>query len=392
MKVIFIGGGPSSIYAAILLKNKYSSLKIEIYEKEDELLKKFKATGNGKCNILNVNDDENNYNNPSFMKDYLRKFPYKKQKEELENVFNLKLFERGELVYPLNESSATTRCMLIELLDKLGINYFLNEELISFNKNQMGEFILNFASNRSTTCEHLILAAGGKSSPTLGSDGKLISYLNKNYYIYPLKPSLVGLLVKEKIKPLSGLRIKALVKLYNQNKFVKKEYGEIIFKNEGLSGIVIMNMSSYINFYNIKNPILKIEPLLEMKERDLITNSKLFDNCLYPYLDKKISDFIYKSLNIKSGTIMNNKNVEKLISFLNNIYFHVTGTYGFEHSQVSNGGIDINEVKYNFESKKENNLYFLGEMLNIDGICGGYNLKWALLSAHFFVNLFNKIN
>lgn len=382
MKIVFIGGGPASVYSALLIKKKNPKYEVLIFEKEKELLKKFKATGNGKCNILNISDDPNKYNNPDFIDYYLKKFPYPVQKKLIEEQFHIKLKEENGLVYPINESSATTALCLIQQIEKLGIKYDLNHRLLNYKRHKNG-FELAFSNGDTLKCDVLIISTGGKSTPNLGSDGFIFPLLEKKYKIEETKPSLVGLKLKENVKKLTGKRIKGLVTLLDNDKEIKKEKGEVIFKNDGISGIVIMNMSSYINFYKVKKPIIKLNLSFNITKDELKENNSNLKNVLFPYLEKDIANYIYDSLNLKYGSNLTDEEIERIINYIQNIKFEVTDTYGFNNSQVTSGGIELNEIDSNFESKKEKSLYFIGEILDIDGICGGFNLKWALISAYF---------
>lgn len=389
MKIVFIGGGPASVYSALLIKKNHPEHEVFIFEKEKELLKKFKATGNGKCNILNISDDPNNYNNPDFIDYYLKKFPYPVQKKLIEEQFHIKLKEINDLVYPINESSATTALCLIQQVEKLGIKYYLNYRLLKY-ENLGNSFELFFSNGDTLKCDVLIISTGGKSTPNLGSDGLIFPLLEKKYKINELKPSLVGLKLKENVKKLTGKRIKGLVTLLDNEKEIKKENGEIIFKNDGISGIVIMNMSSYINFYKLKKPIIKLNLSFNITKDELKENNSNLKNVLFPYFEKDIANYIYDSLNLKYGSNLTDEEIDKIINCIQNIKFEVTDTYGFNNSQVTSGGIDLTEIDSNFESKKEKSLYFIGEILDIDGICGGFNLKWALISAYFLSLNFNN--
>ena len=102
-----------------------------------------------------------------------------------------------------------------------------------------------------------------------------------------------------------------------------------------------------------------------------------------PYFEKDIANYIYDSLNLKYGSNLTDEEIDRIIFYIHNMKFEVIDTYGFNSSQVTSGGVDLNEINSKFESKKEKNLYFIGEILDIDGICGGFNLKWSLISAYF---------
>ena len=383
MKICFIGGGVSSFYASLLLKRKYKDLSITIFESRSSALSKLKASGNGRCNILNYSDDPNNYNNKNFVKFYLTNLPFKKQ-EELLNSFSIYLKDIKGYLYPISESSNTVYKILLDQIKKENIEIIYDHKLINFEKTN--KFKLYFDNKKIYECDKLILSTGGKSYPSLGNIGNVFDILkNKNINITKLRPSLCSLKTKNDLSSLFGVRIKCNVILYDNKTLIHQEEGEITFKKDGLGGIVINNLSSFINWRNVKKPIIKLDfSKYEINEDKL--NMKL-TNPLYPFFEYKFADEIINQLK-KNRIEINKKNI---LTMLNNIEYEIIGDYGFEYAQVTNGGISIDEINQNFEFKKIKDLFAIGEILDVDGLCGGFNLKWTLLCAHFLVEL-NKFN
>lgn len=379
MKICFIGLGPSSAFASLLLKRKNNNLDITIFENKDSGLSKLRASGNGRCNILNYSDEPVNYNNEEFVKYYLSNFPFHQQ-EKLLNSLSIYLKDIKGYLYPISESSNTVYKILLDQIKNEGIKIIYNHKLIDFKREN--KFTLFFENGKQFICDKLILSSGGKSYPSLGNIGNIFSLLkNKGITINELKPALTSLKTKENVKDLFGVRIKCNVLLFDKDKIIHQEEGEINYKKDGIGGIVINNISSYINWYKINKPIIKLDfSSYGINDDRLNLNLK---NPLYPFFEYKFADHIFEKM--KKEKIEINK--DNIIKYLSNITYQVIGDYGFDFAQVTSGGVSIEEIDRNFEFKKIKDLYAIGEILDIDGLCGGFNLKWTLLSAHYLVEL-----
>lgn len=391
MKIALIGGGACGIYSALLLHKKYPNDEIIIFEQGATIGKKFTVAGNGRCNINNISDDATKYNQPCFVRPLLDDFPLQKQNQLLKEL-GIYLTELHEgYLYPISLSGKNVLKILQQqisncpnLLVKTGM------KLIDYEHKSNNEIVLFFENGEKINVNRLIIVAGGCSSPKLGSNGNLFALLNKKgYKINELLPGLVALKTKEKVKPLFGEKIRANIALLSNNKIVHKENGEIVFKDDGLGGIAIMNLSSIIQRKKLDNPIVKIQCLdNDIDENDLLKLNKTIDNVLWPFVGQNTAQYIYQKANVKIDNKLSRKDAQKLLWEANNLSFAIVSTYGFNDSQVTIGGLDINEIDNFFQSKKEQGIYFGGEVLDIDGLCGGYNLKWALVNAHYLVENF----
>ncbi|HBF68606.1 MAG TPA: hypothetical protein DDW20_04755 [Firmicutes bacterium] len=368
MKIIIIGAGTSGLTASINLKRIHKSSDILVIEHLNKPFKKILATGNGKCNISNSNIDISKFNNPIFVKNIFGKDYFSKINSFLDSV-HIKTKEVNELIYPITESSETIRNAFLNEVHKLGIKIHVDEELIDYkiDNNQ----IIVFTNKNKYVCDKLIITTGGCSSPKLGSDGKIFEILKRHdYKISKVYPGLCPINTKENTKELDGLRIKGLVSLIKDDKLVYQEDGEVLFKKHGLSGIVIFNIASLIaRDINHKYKI-SINTLPKFNKETLINELLKYGKdvflCEYvhPLLKKYLLD---QKLDI--------------ISSLTNLTFNFDSLYDFEFSQVSVGGLSIDNINDDMSSKIEKNVYFAGEILNVDGPCGGYNLTFAILSA-----------
>ena len=367
MKILIIGGGASGIVAAINYKRNHKSDDVLVIEQMPSPLKKLLASGNGKCNLGNSNIDYSLYNNPEFAKQVIEGYDYKK----FFSSISIETKTVGDLAYPVSESAASVKEALLNTTKNLGILVKTDEKLIDFNAKDKIEVITNQGKY---IVDKLYLAGGLKSSPKLGSDGSVLDVLNKHgYQIKMPQPGLSPLFTKEKTKTIDGIRVKACVSLFENNKFIHKEDGEVLFKEHGLSGIVIFNTMSLIARAPEKEHVISLDLLPDFTEKYLENYRK----------NHKFSEFLLAFLNPKISVYLQDrfKNENDIFQSIKDLRFTFDKSYGFDFSQVSVGGVQVSDVDQNLMSKHEKNVFIIGELLDIDGPCGGYNLTWAFASA-----------
>ncbi len=363
MKCIIIGAGASGVASAINIKRKYPKDDVIIIEHSDKALRKILATGNGRCNLGNQKLDISKYNHPELMGLY----SFKEYIKYVES-YGFKTKAIGDLIYPYSESAQTVRNQMLKEADKLGVKIHLEEDFVDYEVIKNG---VRVKTNRDTyDSDKLIIATGGKSTKGLGNDGSIYEILKKHHYtIVPLHPGLVPIETKENTKLVDGLRVKANVTLLENGIKVFNEDGEVLFKKDGLSGIVIFNASNHI-----KNPTYNYEIVLNVLpdfNGDLKENYQQFSvktEFLENYFSPKLVEYFSSRISDKN-----------YIKDLQNFKFTFKDFYDFENSQITIGGISIDQVKPNFESKSEPNVHFVGEVLDMHGPCGGYNLTWAFI-------------
>ena len=354
MKIGIIGAGASGVYLAIRVKEKNPSFDVTLIERNDKALKKVLATGNGRCNYANLGDLIGKYNNELANK-LLKEF----KPQDLMAVFDkygIHPTYLDELVFPTSMSAQTVVLMLNKKIEELGIKVQLNESVIDYQSKDNKFYVKTNANEY--IFDKLVISAGGKSYPQLGTDGTLLDILKKKgYKIETLSPSLSPIKTKENTKRISGQRAKAKVSLLKDNRVIYEESGEILFKDDGLSGIVILNMSARINRLNDQRNVKLV--------LDLAHNSKsIKQNQYYEYVAPKIAEYL----------ISNDLDIHRLS-------FTFKDFYDYKIAEVSHGGLSLSEINDSLESKKEKGLFFTGEVLDIDGMCGGYNLMFAFASA-----------
>ena len=367
MKILIVGAGASGTVAAINYKRNHKDDDVLVIERLDSSLKKILASGNGKCNLGNSNIDFSLYNNPSFAKSIIEGYDYKK----FFSSISIETKTLGNLAYPVSESAVSVKEALLNSAKSLGISVKNGEKLLDFSVKSNIEVTTDKSKY---VVDKLFLAGGLKSSPKLGSNGSVLDILSKHgYIVVSPEAGLCPLYTKEKTKTVDGIRVKSIVSLLKNGKLIHKEGGEVLFKEHGLSGIVIFNTASIISrdpkaSYKI---VLDLLPDFTDEYLEKYRNSHKFSELLLAFLNPKLSKYLTERF----------KEEDKIFDSLKALDFTFDKTYGFDFSQVSVGGIDISEVDENLMSKKEKNVYIIGELLNIDGPCGGYNLTWAFASA-----------
>lgn len=387
MNIIIIGAGASGIATAINTKNENN--RVILLEKNDRIGKKLLATGNGRCNYTNLNLSENNYSDPHFVKETISDF----NNLDLINYFKLLGLEStqdGNRVYPISLKANSVLNILMYWLEKKEVEIKTNTEVKQIIKTKKSYKLMT--NNGNYEADVVVDAFGGKSMPSSGSDGVSFEILKKmGIKVTELKPALTQLKLDSKyLKHLSGTKVLGKAKLLKNNKVVDEREGEILFTNYGISGPPILDLSINISHDNVIEVPL-INNLNEESVEMLYRRYYMFpDFSLEEYLlgivDKKFIHYIVDSLNLDKKTAMNMismSDFERIIELLLKSRFKVTGNTGFKNSQVTRGGVDLSEVNSSdYQSKKYKNLYIIGEALNIDGDCGGYNLHFAFSCAY----------
>lgn len=353
MKIGIVGGGASGVFAAIRIKELHPNYDVVIFERNNKLLKKIYATGNGRCNFANSDPIEGAYSN-DFAYPILKEFDHNKINEYFDSI-GIKSRKLDNLFYPYSLSAATVAEKLIDKINQLKIDVVLDAKVDSYNDQK--EISVN---GKKYKFDALVFACGGKSSPQFGTDGNVYSLLEVHgYKIEKLSPSLCPIKTKENVNKLDGVRAKAKVTLFDKNKEVYSEDGEVQFRSDALSGIVIFNIAFMINKLNLQ------------------TNTTTIKIDFVPEVEKDIKKEEYNSyLNEKLSSYLIKNNID-----IHNTVFTYKSFYNFDISHVSSGGVSLDEISSNLESKKEKGIFFVGEVLDIDAKCGGYNLMWAFASA-----------
>lgn len=393
MKIIVVGGGCSGVVAAINAKNKEN--EVIILERNNVLLKKLLLTGNGRCNYFNESYSIDNYHskNMDFVNEFISDKNITMSKKFFDNLGIVPKIKNG-YYYPYSNQAVSIKDILVNEVNRLGIKVVYDTYVEEIKKED--KFIIK-TNNKEYTCDKLILSTGSFAYPKTGSDGIGYSILEKlGHTIIKPVPALVQLNANSKyLKDWDGVRSDVYLELFEDGKYLSKEEGEIQFTNYGLSGICIFNLSHFISRgleenkkYIVKiNFVPFIKTLISPWLYDYANKNKEKDiyELLEGFLNKKLIPVIIKESNIsktKKYDELTKEEKIKLINSLRHFKVEITSTKGFDSSQVCNGGVSLDEININtMESKIIKDLYIIGELLDINGNCGGYNLTECWISA-----------
>lgn len=384
IKIAIIGAGPSGLYFSLRMKSILGpKCEIDIYEKENKALKKMRATGNGHCNILPSSYSPDAYSHGVSLsdKDWLSSLA-----DTLESWGIPLRYDGSNGYYPESYSAPEVSDHLLDLAYSQGIRIHLGERLIDYVAKSDGVEIIT--SKGKYKFDYLALAAGGKSRPDLGSDGSVFEILKKhNIGISELRPGLTPLILKDKdLVELDGIRHKARVALLSGKEKLYEEDGEILYRKNGLSGIVIFNVQRQYVHLNKKGCILSIDLAFEKSEKDL---AKIFSDFGCQNGRRLPQGFFVEQLRIHIEKRAKEKGPMGYAKTIKNLVYTIEGSEGFDKSQVTIGGVKEDELDDYSRLKKEPRVFVLGEMVDIDGKCGGYNLAWclncALMASQAFV-------
>lgn len=391
-QVVIIGGGASGLTAAITAAR--NGKDVTIIEKNNKCGKKLLITGNGKCNFWNQDQNINHYH--SSTPDILKNFITKERQNTVLNFFDsLGLVPKikNGYYYPFSNQASSIQNILLQECQKLNIQIINDVNVEEIIKKDC--FIIN-PNKENIKAKNIILATGSKAAPKTGSDGSGYDLAKKlGHSIIPPLPSLVQLKGNETyFKNWSGIRCDVIANLYIDNTFAKKELGEIQLTDYGVSGICIFNLSSKaaIALNNHQKVTLKINfmpftqnPKQYLKTLNQNAYKKTISELLEGFLHYKLIDIILKKANIKRNIPLNTlseNELNNLIKTLTEFELKINMTHTLDHAQVCSGGVPLTEINsQTLESLKTKNLYFTGEIIDIDGDCGGYNLGWAWMSG-----------
>lgn len=377
--LIILGGGPAGVTAAITYKKNNPLKSVMIIEKEKELLKKLSISGNGKGNFTNRYLSSDSYNNSSFVEDVYPSKPLESILSFFDGLGVKYYFDSEGRYFPYSNSAKT-------------ISYALKREALSLDILISADTKVNTIEKKndifflSTTkgefeCKALVVASGGKNYPSLGSDGSIFSELERmGQHFTKMVPSNTFIKVKEKdvTKKLSGLRFNATLYLVNNGEAEYYEKGELLFKDDALSGIVSFNVSNRIAYLfktsKAINPIIIVDFSNAITSEEIektIKHSHDLKETLMGFYHEKLVDVLLKGIKTK----------DELIRRMTGYPFTVESLGDFTTAQMTAGGIDIKDVKSSLESSIIPNLFFCGDILDVDAMSGGYNLSFAFLSG-----------
>lgn len=377
--LIIVGCGASGAACAITYKRKNPNNSVLVLESQDEILKKVSATGNGKGNFTNEYLSSDSYNSQVFVSKIINK----NSKGELLSFFDslrMMYYKDAEgRYYPLSSSAKTISYVLKREMDELNVHIKTSYKVNMIEKE---DDIFYVSDGKDTFMAYsILLSTGAKNYKSLGSDGSIYPIVESlGHTLTPMYPANIYIKVNEKeyTKKLSGLRFNATIYLINDKEIYYYEKGELLFKDDALSGIVTFNVSNRLAYLyksgNDNNPELVVDFCNTIDTEDLVNiiyNSKDIKETLMGLVHPSLAELIYQI----------SKDKKEIVQNLASFRFKVKSLGDFEHAQITAGGVKVVEVKDNLESVIVPHLYFAGDILDVDAQCGGYNLSFAFLSG-----------
>lgn len=393
--VAVIGGGAAGMMAAITAARE--GVKVTILEHKDRIGKKILSTGNGRCNFTNTYQTPACYrsDNRDFAWNIIQKFNVEKTISFFKEL-GIYPKDRNGYLYPYSDQAAAILEVLQIEIAKLNICVMTEINVLDIQPVKRG--IRVTTDKKTITVDSVILACGSKAAPVTGSDGsgyQLAKLLG--HRIVPVLPALVQLRCAEKFyKSISGVRVQGTVEIYADDISLASDTGEIQLTNYGISGIPVFQVSRYaakaiyqkqsvtavLNFMPDMN---KDEFLSFLQERITLCPHKTLDEFFTGIFPKKLCELwirlsrLPKEMRVSD---LSGEQLEKLVLLIQHLRTHITETNAFEQAQICCGGVDTTEMNPDtLESNYVPGIYFAGELLDVDGICGGYNLQWAWSSG-----------
>ena len=373
-KVAVIGSGPSGLMAIYsLIESGYNN--ITLFESDNQIGKRIKVSGNGRCNFFHSPITYDKYSNPKVAEEYMELFLDNKDRIFSDLGFVYIIDDEGRM-YPRSESSKMVVNLFSRFLKKHNVNIRLNSRVDKIYEKEEKVFLS--INNVTEEYDKVILAIGGFSY--LYNIEQKLDFLNiSNIKISKITPSLTPIKTEKYLnKALEGKRFKVNLSLIYKDKLVYDEKGEILFKKDGVSGIVTFNISSYLarlHLDSYKDYRLEIDFAYDLSEDELETY--LYNNNFT--LEENLENLFIEEL--KDELIK--KGVNNVIKNIKHYSLKIVSLYPFKDSQVTSGGILNKSINHNKSLINMKNVYPCGEILDIDGLCGGYNIAFAFASGYY---------
>lgn len=367
-KIVIVGAGASGVYLSVLLKQKYPQDDVIVLEQNQSPLKKLLATGNGRCNLSNQNMDQQYYDsdNLDIVQSIIQDFDMVSQMKEI----GLYCLYQGHLLYPKSEQALSVKNVLMQRAQEAGVLFLYEQEVYRIECQNQYRIV---TSKQTFHADIVILAMGSEA-------GKLSGMNESRYHILKqlqLKviepvPSLVQFYTSPVLKVLKGVRVKGTFSLMENDKCIHQEKGELLFTDYGVSGIAVMQLSSFYQKHHHYQ--LYIDFFDELSH-----------NQLCQLLSKQSSLFLEGLMNHKIAKAFQKYqylSIDQLVSLLKHYPLEIKGIREASYAQVMKGGLSLKEVTEDLELKQYPCIYAMGEILNVAGMCGGYNLHFAFASAY----------
>ncbi len=377
-KVLIIGGGASGILCA--LKVAENGGEVTIVERNDRVGKKLLSTGNGKCNLSNLNVSAEAYND-TFVKKILNKYDAKRIMDEFASLGLLCKADQEGRIYPYSESASTVVNVLLQRLAERRVNVICDCVAQKIEKKENGFAVITSKGEFFT--DKVVLASGSDATCGLNSHSLVSGFGHK---IVPLNYAIAPLLCKD-VRGANGVRAKVYASISINGETLMGERGELLFKDNAISGVLAFRLSSMLARYrdDVKSCQLEVDFVPDMPEKDLA--EYVYNNCrayapLEGILHKALAFNVLATLPMDRSLIMSRKKANDIARGCKTFKVNITGIGSKNSAQVAGGGIALEDIDdVTLQSRLCKGLYIIGEVENVDGLCGGFNLHWAWASA-----------
>ncbi|HBT17719.1 MAG TPA: aminoacetone oxidase family FAD-binding enzyme [Firmicutes bacterium] len=397
-QVIIMGGGAAGMLAAIFARRQGAD--VTILERNSRIGKKILATGNGRCNFTNINADLSCYygNNPQFAYHALSTFGSKETIDFFEKLGIAHKVEDFGKAFPMSDQASSILDVLLYELTEMGVKIITNAYVKRIRK-ENNQFWIEVEDGSVFQGERVVLATGGKAMPSTGSDGNGYQLAKSlGHTIIAPFPALVQLKLEGSyFKQIQGVKLVGTAEILAGDKSVAKDRGDILFADYGVSGPPILQISRKAGelLQKKEEAILKLTIMDMMSKEDLTHliserlkngSRKTIEFCLVGLINKRLIPVLLKEAGLKdSKCLAGNVSLqeqEQIVNLMMDWRFKVRGTKSWPSAQVTVGGVDTREINPDtMESKLVKGLFFAGELVDIDGLCGGFNLQWAWSSG-----------
>lgn len=406
MKIVIVGAGPSGLMCAVKASENVNN-QVIVLEKNDKVGKKLYITGKGRCNVCNNSSTQeilqNIVTNNKFMISSLNLFSSTDVINFFETNGTKLKTERGNRVFPITDKASDITKTFLNVLKKRNVSINLNCEVKAIDKYENNFYVKT--NKEKIVCDAVVVCTGGKSYMSTGSTGdgyKFAKILGHN--TIDIKPALVPIKLKNFDSSLAGLSLKNVnvsIKLKNKS---FSQFGEMLFTHNGLSGPIILTLSSYINKFDVADAILSIDlkPALTLEQlderllKDIVTyKNKSFKNYLKELLPNSLIDFFVRYVNIEADKVVcsiNKLERKKVVNALKSLEFKIDQLDNIDYAIVTSGGVDVKQLNpKTLESKIVKNLFFVGEVLDVDALTGGFNIQIALSTGFAAGKYLNEV-
>jgi predicted Rossmann fold flavoprotein len=394
-RIGIIGGGASGIMAAITAAGE--GMDVTLLEGGERIGRKILMTGNGRCNLSNLYMDEHMYYgaNRDWIMNHIRQFDVQDTIAFCQRL-GLLVKDKNGYLYPYCEQASVLLDAMRFEAGALGVKVVTGFKVDKIQK-KSDVFVVS-AEKNSFEFDRIIIACGGKAAPKTGSDGSGYTLAKQlGHTINPVVPALVQLRCEETfMKSIAGVRAEGTVKVMSRGKCIVEETGEIQFTDYGISGIPVFQISRVVNYMLLKQEkvTVKLDLLPGIDDstyehikinRKLLQNDRTIEELFNGILNKKIMALFIKLTGLKpqeSSDSLSDSSFDMVLALCKNFELHVYESNSFEQAQVCAGGVNVSELTDTLESSIVPGAFFAGEIIDVDGKCGGYNLQWAWSSGY----------